>query len=408
MKLVLSRLPLRMVNMVNYFEDEDKEKFLLITEKEYKNEYYNLNVNVRGYKDYINNPDIIKDVIELNKRYKFTKIVALEEVDVDKASILAEILGLDCTNIVEGKSFRNKYIMKKLLYGINDIYIPKVNKFSEIDKVKEFPVVLKNDSLYSGREVYLVKNELDFKTIEKVLNVKSNYIAEEYIRIPNMISVDGYMFKNEIHHMYIHDYSQSILDYMNDKSNPLFITSTSYLNDDINQYSRIRSITQDILDRLCYGGSNEFKAFHLELFHDRENNKYVFCEIGQRFGGGKITELVEHAFDIDMTKQMYDFEIKGIEPLKQLLRESHKYSAGVRLPKRVGRIIKMPNFNRVKGVISTEFRFKEGDVLGNINFSNDYMCTVLICADTLKDLKNKIEELNEIFERELIMEQLYD
>jgi hypothetical protein len=389
-----------MKNMLHHFEEIDKEKFIVITDNAYKTEYEKLGISIVPIIDYLQNPQAIVKAIKLHEKYRFKKIIALEEVDVDKSCIVSEILNLKQLSIVEGKNYRNKYLMKKML-PLNSLFkIPKIQKASDDIKDLTYPCILKNDSLYAAREVFRIEDS------DHLLNMlakidSSNYVIEEYIHTKKMISLDGYLFNDEIYCLYIHEYSQSILEYMTDEVLSIFITSTSMLNDNVKEYKNLSQIILFITKHLNYGSINEMLPFHLELFYDEEKGEYTFCEIGKRFGGGKITELIEWAFDIDMTKDMYDFEVKGINPIKKSIVNNHKYSASIRIPGKPGLITNMPNFEKYEFVVSNECNYKVGDIVDVMEASNSCIVTVCICAKSRFELDSYIEIINYEYQKNM-------
>jgi len=404
MKLIFCRLPYQMKNMLHHFDVSDKDKFLVITDDTYKNEYEKMGVPVVSVKDYENNPDAIIKALQLHELHDFKKILALEEVDVDKACIVSEMLNLKHLNIVDGKNYRNKYLMKKMLPKNPLFKIPAIQKATDDISDLTYPCVLKKDALYAAKDVFFIKDKAELIDIMQSIDA-NKYVIEEYVDIKKMISVDGYLFNGVIQCLYVHEYSQNILSYMNDDTLPLFVTSTSALNDSEEAYDQLSQMILFITKTLNYGTVNEMLPFHLELFYDVENEEYTFCEIGKRFGGGKITELVDWAFHRDMTKDMYEFEVRGVEPNKDKFNHVHKYAAAIRIPTRAGTLTNIPKFENYEFVVSTEYRHKVKDVIHSMDASNSCIGTVCIVADSKRQLNEYIAIIDQAYRENVTFEQ---
>ena len=58
----------------------------------------------------------------------------------------------------------------------------------------------------------------------------------------------------------------------------------------------------------------EVTPFHFEWFYDGEN--LIFCEVGKRFGGGKIPRLIEDEYGFNILAEYWDLLINGVNPAK--------------------------------------------------------------------------------------------
>lgn len=51
--------------------------------------------------------------------------------------------------------------------------------------------------------------------------------------------------------------------------------------------------------------TDELTPFHFEFFYDINAEKIVFCEVGKRFGGGKIPTLIQESFNINILEEYW-------------------------------------------------------------------------------------------------------
>ena len=78
--------------------------------------------------------------------------------------------------------------------------------------------------------------------------------------------------------------------------------------------NRLNEYTNHVINALP---TPENTAFLLEIFHDKDNDELVFCEIASRVGGG-VKEMWLEAFNIEIENEFIRMQA-GLEPSKKLL-----------------------------------------------------------------------------------------
>ena len=131
---------------------------------------------IEAFENYMDNVEVETKAIQLSKKYNITNVLSISEFDVVRSARLREILHCPGQLLMSAESYRNKILMKQLLYD-SSVNIPKFEKVISKTQVEKFiqqtsyPVVLKPIYGSGSMDVYIIKNQQDIDAFLK----KSKY-----------------------------------------------------------------------------------------------------------------------------------------------------------------------------------------------------------------------------------------
>lgn len=292
-------------------------KSIVFTDENYVHDYREKGIkNVIGFKDYLINDNVVNNAIEQVKKYNIQHVIPVEESDVQRAALIRELAGLSGQSYFSSLLYRDKYYMALKLKGT--VKVPNFRSVSSIIDVQEFidkngcPIVVKPRDLWASTFTYKITSpkqikQIDFKARE--------YIAQKWINNATLCTVDGLQKNGEIAWFCIHQYSDNLLDVIEEKKNGFsMMTSPIMLNTKLKE--KIRDYTNRVLHVLNHS-STFISPFHLEVFLT-EDNELILCEVGCRFGGGATIDLIKIAYHIDLPRLYLELLLDSNESLELL------------------------------------------------------------------------------------------
>lgn len=307
MKIVLFRYSPYAI-MPNYIDDDT----ILLVPKSVESKYCNFAKD--GYRlpqiEYIDDfvlPEIVRLIRNLSKKNRITSISTLSEEDMGWVGLLADYFVNNLTTYGSNTLFKDKYYMRSFLIDI--VNQPYFRLIKGIEDIEIFFNNIKSDSAIikprceAGAEGVFRYNKGEVIKDKSIF--QGNYIIEELVDINRMLTADGYAIGSKIKRFFSHDYPEGLLlDSMEDDGCGELIVRTNGL------YDTNRDILYKVLEG-CKRILNEISVqdemtpFHFEWFYDEKKSKIVFCEVGKRFGGGSIPQLIQEAFNIDILKEYW-------------------------------------------------------------------------------------------------------
>lgn len=265
-----------------------------------KSEYYKTFSNVL-YVTTVNFKEVyhaLKNVDLSNIEDVFT----LDEECMDWVGVLKSIL-IPIANSNSNFLFKDKYFMRSVLQNV--VAQPE---FTNLD-VNNINNIFYSDSLAKPRNSDSAKGIIRFqKQIEphKLMNQQdyignNTYMVEEFVDYDKMFTVDGYTDFQGHERFFSHEYNSKISDFSSTGFLTLHTNSFYYTN--LEKLQRLFMLSKKVL--LCLASSNEIVPFHLEWFYSTKRDQFIFTEVGKRFGGAKIPELIRYSFNIDILKEYW-------------------------------------------------------------------------------------------------------
>ena len=279
------------------------ENITIIIPKAQKDEYIQKNIHnfiAANSIDFENVYNIMK--IQEVKNAVIDDIFTLDEQCMDWVGILKQLFVKKKSKISD-VLFKDKYYMRSLLKEVvREPYFVNVTE-DNYDKIKISEGIVKPRRADSAKGLYRFAGKIDYDKLRNLIGYtgEDEYIAEEYINYDKMFTVDGYTDLDGHERYFSHEYDRKISDF---KLNPYMTAYTNHFYyTDKNKLKDLFRLSKKVIEALATRG--EITPFHIEWFYIEKEDKFVFTEIGKRFGGVRIPELIKNSFDIDIIKEYW-------------------------------------------------------------------------------------------------------
>ncbi|MER5641339.1 NikS protein [Kitasatospora sp. NPDC002227] len=339
--------------------------------------------------------------LRLAEEYDIRYVIACQELDLQRAAQLREILGLPGQRTDTVRPFRDKVVMKQQVAAAG---VP-VAPYRTLESATEllgfvaehgYPVVVKpRDSAGSvGLHILHSEQELDAYLAEGFDlygPYQPNLIVEAFVP-GSMCHVDGLVVDGKVVAAWPSQYQYTLASYATDTGPRLDLT----LDLDDPLAHRLIEFTERSLDAL--GGPQEY-AFHAEVFHTPED-ELVLCEVACRTGGALIRDIVRTMFDFDPSAAWVRAQL-GL-PLPESVGAERalprQMSGQLVLMKRPGRVLAVPEGEPpFPWVTKYQVFVSPGTVMRTAGFSADFLLTALVCGDDQAQCRERLAELEEWF-----------
>ncbi|MCM0599283.1 ATP-grasp domain-containing protein [Periweissella fabalis] len=247
----------------------------------------------------------------LRQRTDVTSVNTLSEPDGMWVGLIEDIILKRPSKYLENTLSKDKYYMRAVLEGVipQPEFLALVDVTTALDFVQTHAKVIlkpRRDDSASGIQVLDV-NTQSLAAIQAQLTTilarnQDGYMLETFNPYPHMCTVDGYAVDGQITRFIVHEYVTPILASLQAKQALITRTAHFYSRHDSSMLSKIFALTQTIIStlNLC----DQVMPFHLELFYD-DNGNLAFCELGKRFGGGGILELIVAETGVDIAQEYW-------------------------------------------------------------------------------------------------------
>lgn len=269
--------------------------------------------------------NMLAGVAWLLKKINIDRVVALDDFDVEKGTLIREEFRIPGMGQSTGRYFRDKLAMR---IRANDAGIP-VPQFTSIfndvtinnylDRV-EGPWLIKPRAEASATGIQKVYTKEDaWDKINALEPFRHNYLIESF-RPGDVFHVDGICFNGEVVFSRASRYLNTPFDVAHNGG--IFRTQTLNIGDEDEKI--LQKINADVMKAFRM----EFSAFHSEYIKGHDGNFY-FLETSSRVGGAHIAECVEAATGVDLWKEWANVEIAAHLNEKYKVPKSRKDQAGV-------------------------------------------------------------------------------
>lgn len=350
---------------------------------------------IEPFSNFSDNGNIERRAIELHQMYHFHTIVAVNEYDIIRSSLLRKHLGIKGQLPESAEAFRNKIVMKEMLSkgGIDVSPFRVVN--SNIDLLNyatehPFPFVLKLVDGSAAEGVTVINNEHDLvKRLE--VGVKRGNMVEAFI--PGEIyHIDGLIDHGDILFSWPSLYINDCLAYKAGKP------SGSYVLDRNNPlWHRLNEMVSKAIHVLP---TPELTAFHAEIFHTPDD-QLVFCEIASRVGGSKIGSMLYKAFEFDLLKTWIKLQCGKVSFDGRLI-EQNCFAGNVLVHPKKGTFIKAPLVELPEWVVEYDVLASPGESFDYGNHCNDCLASFVVIGESESDIRLKLDSAVEWFETKMM------
>ncbi len=357
---------------------------------------------------------VARRALELAAEHGVRDLIAHHEADVLLAATLRERLGLPGSWSADVLPFRDKALMKQraMLGGIEVAphAVPRTRAdASEFAARHGFPLVLKDRAGYNSIGLRIMR---DAGELEDGLaaaygagSPRDDLLIEAYVP-GRMCHVDGLVVDGRTVLVWASQYQYDLASYGTDPGARVDLT----LDPGDPLTGRLTELTDRILAALrSPGGRLRDHAFHAEIFHTPDD-RLVLCEIACRTGGGKVRELLEVAFGLNIgeyaTRAHLGLPMPALEPtLRGGPRPEPARMAGqVLLMKRPGLVRAVPEVPTEPWVERFWLYARPGEVIPPAAGSADFLTVAIASAPSRAECERRLRSLGARLEEQTRIE----
>ncbi|WP_073154092.1 ATP-grasp domain-containing protein [Seinonella peptonophila] len=382
--LILNRTPISMTPYAKYLK-QLSEPLLLLTNDEFEHEYSADDYSyIESFQNYDNNGQIYARAIEIYQQIPFRSILAIAEVDILRAAELRNYLGLPGQSLQSATAFRDKVVMKQLAKQ-HRILVPPFSRITRPAELLQFirtygyPVVMKPAIGVGSKDTYAIFNDRELETL-LMQGLPANYMVESFVN-GDLYHVDGVVADGKLvfccASKYLHQplqYSRMgyLGSYLLDQQNPL--------------YQRLLTQTAHLLASFPTPTNT---TFHAEWFYTPDD-QIILCEIASRTGGGKIIEMIEAAYHIQMVQAFLQPQCQINMPFDQILNTPHKLAGWVKIPPKPGKFISAPTPILLPWVRDFQLLAEPGKEYHHPNGIGSYIASFVVDGATEQEVFEKL------------------
>lgn len=254
--------------------------------------------------------DVINAVSYLARTESISRIVALDEFDLEMAATLREHLRVRGMGESEVRRFRDKLVMREAA-AEGQVPVPEFTSVIHYAAVAAFlervpaPWVLKPRTQASAIGIRKLTESAEvWRTLEQLGDEQSNYLLEQYIP-GDVFHVDAIVADGTPVFAEAHGYAAPPLDVMH--AGGLFSTRT------VPRGSEMEAALLAANERVVHALRLRVGAVHTEFIRGRGDDRLYFLETAARVGGANIVETVEAATGVNLWREWAKIEIAVAE-----------------------------------------------------------------------------------------------
>lgn len=249
--------------------------------------------------------DLLKGVNFLARTEQFDRIVALDDMDVEKAATLREHLRVPGMGETTARYFRDKLAMRMRAQE-KKLRVPEFVGAINHRQIKEFlgkvnpPYVLKPRSQAGAIGIKKIANDAElWEVLEQLGDMQSYYLLEQFVE-GSIYHVDSIIFDKEIKFALAHEYGLPPMEVAHEGR----VFSSRTMERGTKQEKSLLDLNEKVLKAmgLKYGVS------HSEFIKSKKNGRFYFLETSARVGGANLANLIEAGSGINMWHEWADIE----------------------------------------------------------------------------------------------------
>lgn len=270
--------------------------------------------------------DLISGIAYLLQSKKIDRVVALDDFEVEKATLIREHFRIPGMGQSTGRYFRDKLAMRIKASEAN-IPVPAFSPVFNNLEIEHYintiasPWLLKPRSEASATGIKKIfSSEELWKVIESLGSVRHEYLIEQFrpgdVYHVDALSVDGHVVFTQVS-----QYLSTPMDVAH--GHGIFRSRT--LQMDSPDALRLQKLNMEVLK--VFG--MQFSASHTEYIKSKETGDFYFLETSSRVGGAHLAEMIEAATGINLWKEWAFIENAAAKNIPYVLPEVQKNSAGI-------------------------------------------------------------------------------
>lgn len=342
--------------------------------------------------------EIILEIRKIHQKHKIESITTLSEEDMEMAGFLHDHFVCKNTRSVSNLLFKDKYYMRSFLTGI--VKQPYFRLLESKEDLECFWKVAR-----TSKAILKPRNQAGAVGVKKITSnseipeeyYAGKYLVEEYISIDKMITCDGYAMGRHIKRFFVHEYEELLLDSLSSSGYYLIRTSTLY-----EERADLLELAYESCQKVLaiFSVRDEVTPFHFEWFFDFATKEMVLCEVGKRFGGADIPQLILDSYGVDILKEYWEI-LTDKESAKKVgdakgFSFPQRISATFSLYRDNGRILAIPAKDQLEWANKVYIFVKPGeDSKKAENIVENSMLVQFTCKNKL-ELDQRIKELKEL------------
>jgi len=256
--------------------------------------------------DLYNRVNVINAVAFLARAEDISRIVPLDEFDVEMAATLREHLRIPGLGETTSRFFRDKLAMRMKAHE-SGILVPPYTRLWPYDEIREFfarhspPWVLKPRMEASAVGIKKLHDEEQvWRTLDVLQDMQSHHLMEQFIT-GDVFHVDSIVVDGELVFAECHRYHKPPFEVYH--GGGLFRTST--LERAGGEERELRALTQQIATSLGIDRG----ILHTEFIRGAEDGRFYFLETAARVGGAYIADMVEAATGLNLWREWARLEV---------------------------------------------------------------------------------------------------
>jgi biotin carboxylase len=256
--------------------------------------------------DLYNRVNVINAVSYLARAEHITRIVPLDEFDVEMAATLREHLRLPGMNESTARFFRDKLAMR-IKAQESGILVPPFTRVFPYDGIRDFfaksppPWVLKPRMEASAVGIKkLHDQEQVWRTLDTLHDLQSHHLLEQFV-VGDVYHVDSIVVDGDVAFGECHRYHKPPLEVYH--GGGLFRTAT--LRRGSSEERELLEATQQVATSL----GMDRGILHTEFIRGHDDGLFYFLETAARVGGAHIADLVEAATGLNLWREWAKLEL---------------------------------------------------------------------------------------------------
>jgi biotin carboxylase len=322
--------------------------------------------------------------LELAERFDVRHVVACQELDLQRAAAVRELLGVAGQGVASADGYRDKLVMKRLVGDAGIPVAPHAGVETATDvlgfaREHGYPIVLKpRDGLSSvGLRIVADEPELlgwlaggfgDYPAGPKRL------LAEAFVP-GRMYHVDGFVQDGQVSVAWPSEYLYQLASFGDAEPRLDATVEPGPLAD------RLVAFATDVIRALPRVPCS---TFHAEVFRTPDD-RLVLCEIASRNGGALIKAVLAAMYGVDFpsawVRASVGLPVPGLAEAGRSAAPP-RMAGQVLVPRRPGVVRAVPARPDAVGVEHFEVFVRPGDELSAARSSGDYMAGMVVSAPT--------------------------
>jgi biotin carboxylase len=269
-------------------------------------------------------PEAVRVIVDLvARRRKISRVVALDEFDLESAALVREHMRLGGMGQTATRFFRDKLAMRMGARGAG-VAVPEfTGVFNDADLLAfmgsvEGPWLLKPRWSASAIGIKkIARAEELWPALDSLGEWRTHHLLERFV-LGEIFHVEGVTWGGEVLFAAPHKYGQPPMQTMHEGG----IFTTRALDKDSADAEGLRAIHRETLAAL----GMEAGVTHSEFIKAKADGKFYFLETAARVGGAYIADVVEHANGLNPWVEWARIEVaamRGEEYALPVLREGY-------------------------------------------------------------------------------------